>query len=47
MKTKLSLVCFITGEEPGNFDYIIVNDDLDRAYTEFKKAISEVRLFFN
>ncbi|XP_032239507.2 thioredoxin domain-containing protein 3 homolog isoform X3 [Nematostella vectensis] len=29
------------GEEPGNADYTIINDDLDKAYTEFKDIISK------
>ncbi len=27
------------GEEPGNFDIIIVNDDLETAYTELRDFI--------
>uniref|UniRef100_A0A2K6END7 Guanylate kinase n=1 Tax=Propithecus coquereli TaxID=379532 RepID=A0A2K6END7_PROCO len=29
------------GKEPGLFDLIIINDDLDTAYTELKEALSE------
>ena len=34
------------GEEEGNFDVIIVNDDLEIAYNEFKDTISKVKYLF-
>uniref|UniRef100_A0A2K6ENB9 Guanylate kinase n=1 Tax=Propithecus coquereli TaxID=379532 RepID=A0A2K6ENB9_PROCO len=33
-----------SSKEPGLFDLIIINDDLDTAYTELKEALSEVGL---
>ena len=36
------------GEGPGNFDKIIVNDDVDRAYKEFKEFIDpEIKAVIN
>lgn len=33
---------FFLASEPGNFQSVIINDDLERAYREFKDTISEV-----
>jgi len=30
------------GMEPGNFDAVVVNDDLDRACAEFEKIVEEM-----
>ena len=32
-----------SAEEPGNFHSVIINDDLEKAYREFKDAISQVK----
>lgn len=34
---------FFLGKEPGVFDVVIINDDLERAYEELKDILSEVR----
>ena len=34
---------FPAAEIPGNYDYILVNDDLDMAYKEFQSIINKVR----
>lgn len=31
----------ITGQEPGNFHIIILNDNLDKAYSELRDFISQ------
>ena len=38
-----SFFFFTSAEEPGNFHSIIVNDDLEIAYNEFKDTISKVK----
>lgn len=30
------------GKEPGLFDLVIINDNLDEAYAQLKQALSEV-----
>ena len=36
-------VAHIAGEEPGNFDSVIINDDLEKAYSDLKNKIHKVR----
>ena len=39
----ITLVClFVSAETPGNFNRVIINDDLDRAYNEFHDTVSKV-----
>ncbi len=34
------------GKEPGVFDMVIINDDLENAYEKLKSVLSEVKLFY-
>ena len=36
-----SLFSFLA-ETPGSFDYIIINDDVETAYAEFRKTIVKI-----
>lgn len=39
-------ICFnLPGKEPGLFDLIIINNDLEEAYTELKNILAEVSYF--
>ena len=38
---KLIKFCF-PGKEPGVFDVVIINDDLEKAYEELKEILNEV-----
>jgi len=41
-----SLVIFsFAGKEPGVFDIVIINDDLEAAYEKLKSVLVEVKLF--
>lgn len=41
-----SLVIFsFAGKEPGVFDIVIINDDLEGAYEKLKSVLVEVKLF--
>jgi len=35
----------IAGKEPGVFDIVIINDDLEAAYEKLKSVLVEVKLF--
>lgn len=37
-----SVSCPTPGKEPGLFDLVIINDNLDKAYATLKQALSEV-----
>jgi guanylate kinase len=41
-RTKNALMELDYGSEAGNFDAIIVNDDLEKACADFKNAIEEI-----
>lgn len=41
----LTVFCPTPGKEPGLFDLVIVNDNLDEAYVTLKQALSEVGPF--
>ena len=34
----------LPANSPGSYDYILVNDDLDRTYDEFKNIIHKVNI---
>lgn len=36
-----SICCILVDAEPGLFDFVIINDDLERAYNDFIKAVEE------
>lgn len=36
---------YFSGKEPGLFDVVITNDDLDVAYGKLKHAVLEVNIF--
>ena len=43
----ITLVClFVSAETPGNFNRVIINDDLDRAYNEFHDTVSKVNITY-
>lgn len=39
----LLFISHISAEEPGNFDSVIINDDLEKAYVDLKNRIHKVR----
>lgn len=38
----LTQLLWSVGKEPGVFDVVIINDDLERAYDELKAILNEV-----
>lgn len=38
----LTRLLWSVGQEPGVFDVVIINDDLERAYDELKAILNEV-----
>ena len=44
VQLKYCALLFFSAEQPGNFHSVIVNDDLEKAYSEFKDIIHKVRL---
>lgn len=46
-KNLYSLAIFSSvGKEPGVFDMVIINDDLEEAYEKLKSVLIEVQLFY-
>lgn len=46
-KSIYSLAIFSSvGKEPGVFDMVIINDDLEEAYEKLKSVLIEVKLFY-
>lgn len=41
-KQPLTQLLWSVGKEPGVFDVVIINDDLERAYDELKAILNEV-----
>lgn len=39
---RLTQLLWPVGKEPGVFDIVIINDDLERAYDELKAILNEV-----
>ena len=47
MSYSLFFTLLLLGNEPGMFDLVIVNDDLEAAYDKLKSALMEVSLCLN
>ena len=47
MSFPLFFTLLLLGNEPGMFDLVIVNDDLEAAYDQLKSALMEVSLCLN
>ena len=47
MSYPLFFTLLLLGNEPGMFDLVIVNDDLEAAYDQLKSALMEVSLCLN
>ena len=41
---KWQCVCFISGKTPGVFDHIIINNDVEKAYSELRNVVIKVCL---